>query len=136
MFLHTCKLIVQLMNIDMIYLHLQPIFAARGIDKPFSFLIKSGFTYPTAHNLLNNKLSSLKLSYIEKLCDALVCEPNDLFLWKPDNNKIYPENYPLKILSDRDSSEEFRQTIQSIPYKDLLLASKNFNKNKRDNVDS
>jgi DNA-binding Xre family transcriptional regulator len=128
MILHINKLILRLINIDMIYLHLQPIFAARGIDKPFSFLIKSGFTYPTTHNLLNNKISSLKLSYIEKLCDVLVCEPNDLFLWKPDKNKIYPENYPLKMLSDRDSSEEFRKTIQSIPYKDLLLASKNFNK--------
>jgi DNA-binding Xre family transcriptional regulator len=126
MILRTCNFVLRSIKIYMIHLHLQPIFAARGIDKPFSFLIRSGFTYPTAHNLLNNKLSSLKLSYIEKLCDCLVCEPNDLFLWTPDKNKMYPENYPLKILTRAESSLEFRQAIQSIPYKDLIHASKSF----------
>ncbi|MBK8628480.1 MAG: hypothetical protein IPN86_23875 [Saprospiraceae bacterium] len=39
---------IQKLNaIFMLYLNLAPIFAARGIERPYSYLVKAGFTHHT-----------------------------------------------------------------------------------------
>ena len=39
----------------------------------------SPISYTNFNNLVSNKTQSIKYSTIEKLCNILQCEPNDLF---------------------------------------------------------
>lgn len=36
-------------------------------------------TYTNFNNIINNKTKSIKYDNIERFCDILECEPNDLF---------------------------------------------------------
>ena len=62
----------------MLSLNLIPIFKARAIEKPYSFLVKAGLSPHSATNILNNKTHVFRLDHIELLCRVLICEPNDL----------------------------------------------------------
>jgi DNA-binding Xre family transcriptional regulator len=71
----------------MLSLNLIPIFKARAIEKPYSFLVKAGLSPHSATNILNNKTHVFRLDHIELLCRVLVCEPNDLLVWNPDKGQ-------------------------------------------------
>lgn len=104
----------------MLYLHLKPIFAARGIEKPFSFLTKNGFNNNSAHRLLNSETRVIKLDHIERLCEILVCEPTDLFQWFPDSGKNYLPNNPLhQLISSKENQNDLQKTLSSLPYQKL-----------------
>jgi DNA-binding Xre family transcriptional regulator len=102
----------------MLRLNLQPIFKARGIDKPYTFLVKAGFSAHSATVILGSNLKEIKLNYIEVLCENLNCEPNDLFLWIPDNEKMITDKHPLYNLRNRASDAE-NITLRDVPYKQL-----------------
>lgn len=103
----------------MLSLNLQRVFALRGIERPFTFLVKNGFSRPTASNLLNHRVQSVKNSSLEKICELLSCEPNDLYEWTPSKNTLNQENHPLKDLRRDDSSQNFREMIKTIPLEKL-----------------
>ncbi|NHM02167.1 helix-turn-helix domain-containing protein [Flavobacterium difficile] len=104
----------------MLSLHLQPIFKARGIEKPYTFLVKNGFTPHAAHNLLNAKTRVFRLDHIELLCEILICEPNDLLLWQPISGKQIAANHPLKKLSHTtDSETDLKKALFNLPYNQL-----------------
>lgn len=109
----------------MLSLNLDPIFKARGITKPYSFLVKNGFTNFTASNLLNYGTRSFRLDHIEMLCNMLVCEPNDLLLFTPDKGKQYAPNNPLLKLAGDDSNNDWSDTLANMPFKELKEATKN-----------
>ena len=108
----------------MLTLNLTSIFRARGIEKPFSFLVKAGFTHHSANIIINSNTNVLKLDHIETLCIALNCEPNDLFLFTPNKGKLYPENNPLFNLRQDDSSLPLQETLNNMPYKELKEVAK------------
>jgi DNA-binding Xre family transcriptional regulator len=108
----------------MLSLNLTPIFKARGITKPYSFLVKSGFTNFTASNLLNYGTRTFRLDHIEMLCNALVCEPNDLLLFTPDKGKQYAPNNPLHKLTNDDINNNWPDTLANMPFKELKEATK------------
>ncbi|PWA07329.1 helix-turn-helix domain-containing protein [Flavobacterium psychrotolerans] len=108
----------------MLTLHLTPIFKARRIEKPYTFLVKAGLSPHSATSIINNKGRIFRLDHIELLCDALNCEPNDLLLWIPDSNKNYPENYPLKNLKQPESAEDWQDALSKMTYKELIEATK------------
>ena len=88
----------------MIQYNFDRIFKARGIERPFSFLRKSGFSDNFATRVKNNRVARLELKYIEKLCLVLKCTPNDLMEWDPDdNNKIDP-SHPLNQIKKSNKS--------------------------------
>ena len=104
----------------MLHLHLKPIFSARGIEKPFSFLTKNGFNNNSAHRLLNSETRVIKLDHIERLCDILFCEPTDLFQWIPDSKKAYLPNNPLnKLIASKENQTDLQKTLSSLPYQQL-----------------
>ena len=108
----------------MLRLNLQPIFNARGIDKPYTFLVKAGFAAHSATVIVNGNLREIKLNNIELLCESLNCEPNDLFLWVPDKGKMVSDKHPLNNLRNQLSDEE-NFTLRDLPYKQLKeLSSK------------
>jgi DNA-binding Xre family transcriptional regulator len=103
----------------MLSLNLAPIFNARGITKPHGFLIRNGFSNFTARRLINNATDIFRLEHMEKLCNILVCDPNDLLLFTPDKNKQYASNHPLLKLTQDDSTNNLAAAIATMPFKEL-----------------
>ena len=110
----------------MLYLHLSPIFAARGIKRPYSFLVKAGFTHHTATNVLKSSTCAIRLDHIEDLCRVLVCEPNDLFAWVPDKNVLYPAQNPLEKFRPSDPDVTFNNTLVTMHFSELKKVTKDF----------
>ncbi len=108
----------------MLSINLSPLFKARGIQKPYTFLVKAGFTPFTASNILNNNSRVFRLNHIEKLCSILVCEPNDLLLFTPDKGRQYAPNNPLLKLSHDDTNSNWPDTLATMPFKELKEATK------------
>jgi len=108
----------------MLSLNLAPIFKARGIEKPYSFLVKNGFTNFTASSILNSYGRSFRLDHIEMLCNILVCEPNDLLLFTPDKGKQYAPNNPLLKLAADEAINNWPATLASMPFKELKEVTK------------
>ena len=103
----------------MLSLNLKPIFRARGIENPYSFLVKAGFPSYTAHNLLNSKTVTFRLRHIDKLCAILNCTPNDLLLWTANRNEKLPESHPLTRLKKQNVDLNWQDTIKTIPLDQL-----------------
>lgn len=103
----------------MLSLNLTPIFKMRGIEKPYTFLVKAGLSPNTATSILNNKTRTFRLDHIELLCDVLVCEPNDLLAWTPEKDRIYPDNHPLAKLKFQPAETGWVDTFSKMTYKEL-----------------
>lgn len=61
------------------------IFKDRGIDKPFSYLVKAGYSDNFATHIVNNRNRRLDLADVEKLCELLQCTPSrppDFIVWQ------------------------------------------------------
>jgi DNA-binding Xre family transcriptional regulator len=108
----------------MLSFNLQPIFKVRGIDKPYSFLVKSGMTPHAANTILNSSTRTFRLDHIEHLCKVLFCEPNDLLHWKPESGEQFSENFPLKKLSKIENAENWKQTLATMPLSELKEITK------------
>jgi DNA-binding Xre family transcriptional regulator len=110
----------------MLRLNLQPIFKARGIDRPHAFLVRIGLTPHSASLIISNEITVFKLKHVELICRHLNCEPNDLLLWSPDKNNPIAENHPLHNLSDKtDNATNGINTLRDIPYKELKAITLN-----------
>ena len=123
---------LQFNNINMLTLDLTNIFNAKGIDKPFPFLTKAGFSYHTTHNLLNSKSRIFRLDHIEKLCEVLICEPNDLLSWTPDKNKIIADQHPLHKLKKDKTAKNLKETLANLSYKEIEELTKRLTKDETD----
>ncbi len=99
----------------MLILNFQRVFALRGISNPYTQLVKIGISRPTASNLLDNRVNSIQGKHLEKICEYLRCEPNDLYEWRPDRDTLNAEEHPLKGLRRDDKAEAFRAMIRNIP---------------------
>ena len=116
----------------MLTLNLSPIFKAKGIEKPYSFLVKAGLSPHSANSILSSKTRVFRLDHIELLCTILVCEPNDLLNWTPDKGVAYSKNNPLSKLSTTNDDDNLQETLAAMSYKDLKETTKailNSNKN-------
>ena len=119
----------------MLTLNLTPIFNARGIEKPFPFLTRNGFSYHTTHNLLNSKSRIFRLDHIEKLCEILICEPNDLLSWTPEKNKVIPETHPLYKLKKDKTKKNIKETLANMSYKEIEELTNKITKQETDEND-
>ena len=112
----------------MLSLNLKPIFQARGIERPFSFMVKAGISPASANAILDGSVRTFRLDHIELLCKILICEPNDLLLWAPNADQQYANDHPLFNLQQQDSLKDLKQTMATIPYKQLKEITKQINK--------
>jgi len=99
----------------MLIFNLQRVFALRGIGNPYSQLVKIGISRPTAWNLLENNVKSIQGKHLEKICEYLRCEPNDLYEWKPNRNTVNAEDHPLKALRRDGKPSNYNELIRNIP---------------------
>ena len=102
-------------NIIKLTFNFSRIFKARGIDKPFSFLVNIGYSDNFATRIVNNRIKRLDLVNIEKLCELLQCTPNDLLEWIPDSNDKINDNHPLNLIKRNDKVIQLTKILNSIP---------------------
>jgi DNA-binding Xre family transcriptional regulator len=113
----------------MLTLNLNPIFKIRGIERPFTYLVKNGFSRHAATLLINGKNKVYRLDHVERLCELLICEPNDLLSWIPDKEHSYPENYPLARLKYHET-DNIKDTLEKTPLSELKIITENIVKGK------
>lgn len=113
----------------MLSLNLTPIFNARGIDRPYSFLVNAGFTSHTAHCLLNSATRAIRLDHIELLCKVLVCEPSDLFSFTPGKKENLANEHPLLKLQHEDIAASWSTTLATMPFRQLKKVTQQMNNN-------
>ncbi|WP_103070767.1 helix-turn-helix domain-containing protein [Aquimarina sediminis] len=80
------------------------IFKARGIDKPYAYLVNAGFSSRLASSMNRNEVKVLRLDTLEKVCLTLNCTPNDLLEWHPDPNQKNTKNCALQTIKAKDAS--------------------------------
>jgi len=108
----------------MLSLNLLPIFKARGIERPYTFLVKAGLTPHTANVLLNSKTKVFRLDHIEKLCLILNCEPSDLLVWYPNKNEVITDNHPMiRLKHDESTALDLKETLSKMSYRELKSLS-------------
>ena len=100
----------------MLYFNVRRVLEMRGIERPYAFLVKNGFTSQMATNLSNNRVGHVSPQQLEKLCVLLHCTPNDLFEWQADERTLAArENHPLNALSREKSAAPISEMVKDLP---------------------
>jgi len=99
--------------------NLQAICKARGIEKPFTFLVKAGLAPHTAHSILRNPTFNMRLKHVEVICARLNCTPNDLLRWNPDPVNTLPEGHQLFKIRPEEKDFNLIETLNTIPIEKL-----------------
>lgn len=103
----------------MLKLNLKPVFQARGIERPYTFLVKAGLSPHSANVILNSASRVFRLDHIEVLCEKLNCTPNDILIWIPAQNSLLSEKHPLNRLKQGIPSFNWKETFKTIPLEQL-----------------
>jgi DNA-binding Xre family transcriptional regulator len=103
----------------MINFNFDRIFKARGVDKPFTYLRKAGFSDNFATKIKNNKIRRIGFKELEKLCLLLRCTPNDLYEWTPDTDSQIDDDHPIQAIRKSEKVFDLTKTLNSIPLSDL-----------------
>ncbi len=106
-------------TLSMLSFNLAPVFKARSISNPYTFLVKAGIARHTAHRILSNQVRVLRLDHIELICRVLVCEPNDILAYTPSVSHPLPEDHPLHSLRHTTPAPSVKETLSTIPFKQL-----------------
>lgn len=99
----------------MLQFNFDRVFKARGIEKPYTFLEKAGFSSNLATKIYNNKVKRLDFRVMERLCLLLNCTPNDMMEWVPEKNTNVPANPALHLLEKPEKEIDFAQKLNAIP---------------------
>ncbi|MGE0077347.1 MAG: helix-turn-helix domain-containing protein [Bacteroidales bacterium] len=99
----------------MLTFNFRRVFKARGIERPFSFLVKAGYSDNFATRVVNCKIKRMNLTDVEALCCMLNCTPNDVLEWIPDKSQSNTENHPLSSLMRTESASQLNQLLNAIP---------------------
>jgi DNA-binding Xre family transcriptional regulator len=91
------------------------VFKAKGIDKPYTYLVKAGYSASFATRVVNNKVRQLNLENVEKLCAMLQCTPNDLMEWIPGKNFSTEQSHPLSSLQRISNDSQINRILYNIP---------------------
>lgn len=98
----------------MIRYNLDRIILLRGHKSPLAYLKELGFPYHIIRFMQSNP-KTMKLEYIERLCLALRCSPNDLLEWVPSKKQPIDTTHPLTKLCRNSAEATLLGTMQSIP---------------------
>jgi DNA-binding Xre family transcriptional regulator len=64
----------------MIELRVREVAEKKGISNPLSLSKESGIAYSNCYKIWNNQQKMISLDTLDRLCDALGCEPGDIFI--------------------------------------------------------
>lgn len=97
---------------------------ARGIEKPFNFLVKAGISPTVAHKIIDSQTRVLRLDHIEIICEHLHCTPNDLLLWSVEKNRPIADTHPLTALKPKENIDNWQDTMRKLPLDKLAEISR------------
>ena len=103
----------------MLSYNLKAIFKARQIERPYSFLVKAGISPNSATRILNGDTKIIRLDHIEKICELLCCDPNDLFVYQPKANYPLRDNHPLLKLKPKEQELAWLEELKNMPLSSL-----------------
>ncbi len=103
----------------MLYFSIHSLFKMRGIENPYTDMVKAGISPHSASNLLNNKINSIHFGHLEKLCILLNCTPNDLLVWKANAHAILPDKHALTALRHQAEEGDLYQALRKLPLHEL-----------------
>ncbi|WP_162126902.1 helix-turn-helix domain-containing protein [Flavobacterium phycosphaerae] len=115
----------------MLIFNIKNLLKTRQVEKPHAFLVKAGLSSHSAHNILNAHSRVYRLDHIEKLCEILHCEPNDLLTYVPDSNKILADNHPLHKLTPKNEEFDWQHTLKTLPLEELKEVAKFISQSKQ-----
>lgn len=98
----------------MLQFNIERIVLMRGHKNPMAYLKSIGFTYRVIH-AMSGTPKTLKVEYINKLCVALRCTPNELVEWVPSKGIPLDTDHPLNKLVRADSGDLMRGVLEGIP---------------------
>lgn len=108
----------------MLFLNFARIFKLRGINRPFSHLVKSGYSENFATRLATNKVNEITCDRLESFCMEFNCTPNDIYDFRPTKNKLIPghvlhsltkKEFDVALIAKLDSlSPEKLQQVQAL----------------------
>ena len=87
----------------------------RGVEKPYAYMVASGFSSDFSVRIIKNKTRRMDLNMVERLCELFRCTPNDLIEWEPSPEQAAVENHPLKPLERAKKVEGLTQLLNSVP---------------------
>ena len=116
----------------MLYYNLERIFKARGIEKPYPFLIDHGISQRYAYLLNKGVVADMKLKYLEKVCEILNCTPHDILVWEPDKKSVAIENHPLSILRGNNQTPDVLNELRTMPLQKIEELQVYINKKKEE----
>jgi DNA-binding Xre family transcriptional regulator len=90
------------------------IFKAKGIDKPYSYLTKIGFSENFATKVKNDKIKSIGLKQLERFCINFRCTPNELFDWHPDKDLFIDADHPLHTITKSERVIDMMNILHSL----------------------
>lgn len=102
----------------MLQFSIERVCTARGIPKPYKFLVRNGFLPTTATKLAKGDVEYLRVEYLERLCVLLNCVPNDLFEWIPDSRAEDRPDHPLYSIRQTEKLD-FAETLKNLPMSKL-----------------
>lgn len=114
----------------MLVFNLRAIMKTRQIERPYTFLVKAGISPHSANDLLNGHIRTFRLDHIEKICELLYCEPNDLLDYKPNSTQKLADDHPLNKLIPKNEEFDWQQTLKTLPLEQLKEVAKLINQSK------
>ncbi|MDX9848120.1 MAG: helix-turn-helix transcriptional regulator [Tenuifilaceae bacterium] len=111
----------------MLSYNFERMFKARGIERPFTYLRKAGFSDRFASKIKQGNVRRLDLEEIERLCILFRCTPNDLYEWTPNPDNQIDENHPLNEIRKTDKILNITQTLNAVPLRHLALIERLIN---------
>lgn len=103
----------------MITINIPRIAQILGIARPYTLLVKNGFTPQTAKDLVAGRVKRLDLKHLEKLCRILGCEPYDILDYKPDNRLQTNSTDPLAFLTKTAPSATIQSLVAGLSLKEM-----------------
>lgn len=106
----------------MLQFKIKEILIGRGIVQPYTWLLKKGnFSQNKATRLLHQKVASITLLDLSKLCVLLGCTPNDLLYWQQDKKYNLDDDHPcMQQLQEPHDAEQWETVLQKLKTADVL----------------
>jgi DNA-binding Xre family transcriptional regulator len=108
----------------MLKLNLQRNFATLGISRPYTYLVRQGFSKNFSIRLSAGDIQRIDLAVIEKLCVLFRCTPNDLLEWVPAAGEQGIETSPLAALIRSGANVNMLDALNALPYDKLAEVEK------------
>lgn len=92
------------------------------MDKPHVWMGENiGISTITASKMINNKLGSIRIEDLAKICVVLNCTPNDLFYWENDEVNQLPDTHAcITKLNPPTIDSTFQELLDTLNYQQVM----------------